>query len=200
MADPTEDEDDGPPEAETSDIGKALTSYERAYDGIASALSDIAGMLGLEPAALLAGARQLTYGTTRATNAIVEGRIARTAFFTTEGFPDILLMREGGKLEPIRQVAYPPPYVPRYLTFELRERMDAEGTAFVELDEASVRAAIASRIAKTSAIYFAYLKSFVDVTLPFFRTSIACSYSSLATSASAHISRSTPNDCHSAST
>jgi len=51
-------------------------------------------------------------------------------------------MREGGKLEPFRQVAYPPPYVPRHLTFEIRERMDSDGTAFVELDEDSVRAAI----------------------------------------------------------
>ena len=80
-----------------------------------------------------------TYGTTRATNAIVEGRTARTAFFTTEGFPDMLLLREGGKLDPFRQIPYPPPYVPRFLTFEIRERIDSEGDVFVELDEASVR-------------------------------------------------------------
>jgi N-methylhydantoinase A len=130
----------------TLHIGKALTTYERAFEGLASALSDIAGDLDLDLASLLASSRQLTYGTTRATNAIVEGKTARTAFFTTEGFPDILLMREGGKLEPFRQVQYPPPYVPRFLTFEIRERMDAEGTAFLELDEAVVRNAIAEAL------------------------------------------------------
>src|SRR5438132_1290447 len=50
--------------------------------------------------------------------------------------------REGGKLEPFRQLPYPPPYVPRYLTFELHERMDSEGDVFVELDEQGVLEAI----------------------------------------------------------
>ena len=126
----------------TLHIGKALTSYERAFEGIRSGLEEIAGALGLGVEALIGEARQFTYGTTRATNAIVEGKIARTAFFTTEGFPDVLLLREGGKLEPFRQVPYPPPYVPRFLTFEIAERMDAEGTAFRALDEDSVVRAI----------------------------------------------------------
>lgn len=130
----------------TLHIGKALTSYERAFEGIGSALGDIAAELGVERRELLEDARQLTYGTTRATNAIVEDKTARTAFFTTEGFPDILLMREGGKLEPFRQVAYPPPYVPRFLTFEIRERMDSEGAAFVALDERIVEVAIAEAL------------------------------------------------------
>jgi N-methylhydantoinase A len=131
----------------TLQIGKALTTYERAFEGIGNALTDIAAALGTDARTLLGEARQFTYGTTRSTNAIVEGKTARTAFFTTEGFPDILLVREGGKLEPFRQVTYPPPYVPRFLTFEVRERMDAEGTAFIALDEASVRRAIDEALA-----------------------------------------------------
>jgi N-methylhydantoinase A len=130
----------------TLHIGKALTNYERAFEGIGAALDDIAEQLGTDRGTLLAQARQFTYGTTRATNAIVEGKTARTAFFTTEGFPDVLLLREGGKLEPFRQVAYPPPYVPRFLTFEIRERMDSDGTAFVALDETSVRSAISDAL------------------------------------------------------
>ncbi len=128
-------------------IGKALTTYARASEGIGNALRDIAAELGLDLRSLLEQSRQFTYGTTRATNAIVEGTTARTAFFTTEGFPDILLVREGGKLEPFRQVAYPPPYVPRFLTFEIRERMDAEGEAFIALDEASVLRAVEQAVA-----------------------------------------------------
>lgn len=123
-------------------IAKAPTNRERAFASIAEGLAQLAPALGLTVEALLACTDVLTYGTTRSTNAIVEGRTARTAFFTTEGFPDILLLREGGKHDPFKQLDYPPPYIPRYLTFEIRERMDSEGEAFIPLDEASVAEAI----------------------------------------------------------
>ncbi|MBA3451248.1 MAG: hydantoinase/oxoprolinase family protein [Chloroflexia bacterium] len=123
-------------------IGKALTTPSRAFAGIDAALADVAATLGMAPRDLLAESESFTYGTTRATNAIVEGKTARTAFFTTQGFPDILLLREGGKLDPFRQIPYPPPYVPRYLTFEITERIDSEGDIFIPLDERSVNAAL----------------------------------------------------------
>ncbi len=124
-------------------IAKALTSSERAFASIHDGLSQLAPSLGLSVEELLERTDVLTYGTTRSTNAIVEGATARTAFFTTAGFPDILLLREGGKHDPFRQIAYPPAYIPRLLTFEIRERMDSEGEAFLPLDEASVTDAIA---------------------------------------------------------
>ena len=124
-------------------LAKAPTDLERAFQSIQEGLAEIAPRLGLPVAELLDRTDVFTYGTTRATNAIVEGRTARTAFFTTEGFPDILVLREGGKLDPFRQLQYPPPYVPRYLTFEIRERVDSEGDVFLELDEQSVLDAIA---------------------------------------------------------
>ena len=70
--------------------------------------------------------RLFVYTTTHATNAIIEGKTARTAFLCTEGFPDILVLREGGKAAST-QVPLPDPYVPRRLTFEVRERIDADG-------------------------------------------------------------------------
>jgi N-methylhydantoinase A len=124
-------------------LAKAPTDLARAFQSIENALAQLEPELGVTIAELLGRTDVFTYGTTRATNAIVEGRTARTAFFTTEGFPDILLLREGGKPEPFRQLPYPPPYVPRYLTFELRERIDSEGDVFVPLDEQSVLDAIA---------------------------------------------------------
>ncbi len=126
----------------TLHVAKALTDLERAFQSIEDGLAQVAPDLGLSVAELLARTDVFTYGTTRATNAIVEGRTARTAFFTTEGFPDLLLLREGGKLDPFKQIPYPPPYVPRFLTFEIRERIDSEGDVFVELDEAGAVAAI----------------------------------------------------------
>ena len=129
-------------EAGALHLAKAPTDLERAFQSIEDALAQLEPELGVTVAELLGRTDVFTYGTTRATNAIVEGRTARTAFFTTEGFPDILLLREGGKLEPFRQLPYPPPYVPRHLTFEIRERIDSEGDVFVPLDEQSVSEAI----------------------------------------------------------
>src|SRR3954447_21877868 len=123
-------------------IGKALTSAQRAFDGIFEGLAQLAPELGLSVDELLARTDVFTYGTTRSTNAIVEGKTARTAFFTTEGFPDVLLLREGGKLDPFKQIPYQPPYVPRFLTWEIGERIDSEGDVFRPLDEASVERAI----------------------------------------------------------
>ena len=123
-------------------IGKALTSRERAYEGIAAGLAHAASELGVGDERLLAETEILTYGTTRATNAIVEGRTAPTAFFSTAGFPDILLLREGGKPDPFRQIPFPEPYIPRRLTWEIDERIDSEGDVFRPLDEESVRVAI----------------------------------------------------------
>src|SRR3954452_9206673 len=124
------------------ELAKAPTTRSRAYEGLRDGIGQVAERLGLAVGELLAQTEVLTYGTTRATNAIVEGKTARTAFFTTEGFPDILLLREGGKPDPFRQMSYPPPYVPRFLTFEVRERIDSEGSVFVPLDEASVIVAL----------------------------------------------------------
>ena len=126
----------------TLHIGKALTEKGRAFAGIRGGLAQVGEELGLTPEDLLEHCETFTYGTTRASNAIVEGTTARTAFFTTEGFPDVLLLREGGKPDPWRQITYRPPYVPRHLTFEIRERIDSEGDVFVPLDEGSVLAAI----------------------------------------------------------
>src|SRR5438105_11070211 len=119
-------------------LAKAPTDLARAFQSIEEALTGLAPELGLTVGDLLARTDVFTYGTTRATNAIVEGKTARTAFFTTEGFPDVLLLREGGKPDPWRQITYGAPYVPRQLTYEIRERVDSEGDVFLPLDEASV--------------------------------------------------------------
>ena len=124
------------------EVGKAPTTRARAYEGLRDGIGQVAARLGLSVSELLAQTEVLTYGTTRATNAIVEGKTARTAFFTTQGFPDILLVREGGKPDPFKQLPYPKPYVPRWLTFEIGERMDADGEPFLPLDEATVVTAV----------------------------------------------------------
>ena len=121
-------------------VGKALTDKKRAFASIEQGLAVAGEELGISVASLLAETSLFIYGTTRATNGIVERKIGRTAFLTTEGFPDVLLLKEGGKSEPHNlQVEYPDPYIPRRLTFEIPERINSEGGIEAALNEAAVR-------------------------------------------------------------
>ncbi len=125
-------------------VGKALTTRERISRGILEGLAVASGPLGVDVRSLLQRTSVFIYGSTRATNAILEGKTARTALLVTQGFPDILVRREGGKTNPWDYSRdYPEPYVARQLTFEIPERMTAEGVVEVELDEARTLAVIA---------------------------------------------------------
>ena len=80
----------------------------------------------------------LIHGTTHAINAIITGNTAKTAFLTTWGHPDILVLREAGRIEPFNfHIPYPAPYVPRALTFEIPERIGSAGEVMLPLDEAA---------------------------------------------------------------
>jgi N-methylhydantoinase A len=125
-------------------IGKALTTPERISRGLLAALDVAAAELGLDARALLERTDLFIYASTRATNAILERKTATTALLVTRGFPDILVRREGGKTNPWDfSVPYPPPYVPKRLTFEVPERIGAEGDVVELLDEAAVRELLA---------------------------------------------------------
>ena len=65
---------------------------------------------------------------------------AKTAFLTTRGFRDILVLKEGGKYDPHDySYDYPPPYIPRRYTFEIDERVDAQGNVVRPLDRNQAR-------------------------------------------------------------
>ncbi|MGE3773272.1 MAG: hydantoinase/oxoprolinase N-terminal domain-containing protein, partial [Gammaproteobacteria bacterium] len=124
-------------------IGKALTTPDRIFNGLSAALANAADGLGLGLGEVLGRTGILIYGTTRATNAIVTGNIAKTAFLTTAGFPDVLVLREGGKFNPHDfSTPYPAPYLPRRHTFEIAERIDSRGRVLLPLDEAAARATL----------------------------------------------------------
>ena len=94
-------------------VGKALTTPERTFEGFSAALANAGDIAGIAAERLLAETEMLIYGTTRSTNSIVESKVAKTALLTTEGFPDTLLYRHGGKREPFNlAVEFPPPLYP----------------------------------------------------------------------------------------
>jgi N-methylhydantoinase A len=83
----------------------------------------------------------LTYGTTAVTNAVLEGRGARTALVTTRGFRDVLEIgrQQRDHLYRLDAPGRTPPAVPRALRFEVPERMDHRGRVLEPLDESAVR-------------------------------------------------------------
>lgn len=123
-------------------VGKAPTTYGGLVDGFFGAVQDAAKSLSLSRDELFARADRLVYGTTHTVNAYVQGKTAKTALLITKGFADTLLFREGGR--PQEQtfefnVPFPGPYIPRLQTFEIDERIDAEGGVVRALDESEVR-------------------------------------------------------------
>ena len=108
--------------------------------------------------------KYLVHGTTVATNAIIEGELAKTAFITTEGFRDLLEIQTG-----IRPVLYDlqfeklPPLVPRHLSFGVPERLDYRGEVLKPLDEEAVRR-IADRLRDegVESIAVCFLHSYIN--------------------------------------
>ena len=122
---------------------KAPTTPADPVAGVLETLAHAADDLGESREALLGRGEMLIHGTTHAINAIVTGNTARTAFLTTQGHPDVLVFREGGRIEPFNfTVPYPEPYVPRSLTYEVPERVAYDGSVTEPLDENGVLAIV----------------------------------------------------------
>ncbi len=122
---------------------KSPTTPGNIVDGTLNAIGRAAEALGLSSADVMRDCRKFAFGTTAATNAILEEKGATTGLLCTKGHRDILLIREGGKEDTYNvDVDYPAPYIPRSLTIEIGERIDAEGGVVLPLDEDEVRSAI----------------------------------------------------------
>src|SRR3954453_15910341 len=84
----------------------------------------------------------VVHATTVATNAIIEGKIARSGFVTTEGFRDLLeIARQVRPPLYDTQFEKPPPLVPRDRAVGVKERLGPAGEVLLELDDDSVREA-----------------------------------------------------------
>ena len=80
----------------------------------------------------------LAHGTTVATNALIEHKLARTALIATTGFADVIeIARQDRPSMYDERVHRPTPLVPRSLRFEVSGRLDATGAELepLELDD-----------------------------------------------------------------
>ncbi len=88
----------------------------------------------------LEAADDLVHGSTVATNAVLERKGAKVAFFATEGFRDLLALQRQSRRS-IYDIRYrkPEPVVPRRDTFDIPERTGPHGEVVTPLDEAAAR-------------------------------------------------------------
>jgi N-methylhydantoinase A len=153
------EDDDG-----TMSMYKAPTTSADPIRGVLDALEDAARDRGASREDMLGRGDTFIYGTTHAINAIITGNVARTALLTTKGHPDILVLREGGRIEPFNHtVPHPEPYVPRSMTWEVPGRLRADGTELMRFDDSAVLKIIAEmKTARVEAIAVCLLWSIVN--------------------------------------
>ncbi|MEL7566811.1 MAG: hydantoinase/oxoprolinase family protein [Dehalobacterium sp.] len=100
-------------------------------------LEELAAGFNLPLEDFLSQTDKFAHGTTAAINALLQGKGAKTALLTTEGFRDALEIRRSQLPNQWDlRFSLPPVLVPRYLRFGVRERIDYKGDVLVPLDEA----------------------------------------------------------------
>src|SRR4051794_10925113 len=109
-------------------------------EGVMNAVDAVLAQAGARPYDV----ERFVHGMTVATNALLEGRVAKTALFATEGFTDIEELRRQNRAELYRLcAAHPEPIVPPELRIAVPERTGPDGV-LRELDDALLRQRIAA--------------------------------------------------------
>jgi N-methylhydantoinase A len=114
---------------------KVLTTHDAPERGVLEGAQLVLKQAGIAPSDL----GLVVHGTTLATNALIERKGARTALVTTQGFRDSLEIAYEHRFEQYDiYMERPEPLVPRPLRFEVPERVAADGTVLLDLDEKAV--------------------------------------------------------------
>lgn len=119
----------------TLHTAKVPSTPERYGKGVVQGINGLATAQSLAVADL----DEMVHGCTIATNAILEGKGAKTALVTTAGFRDVLELRRI-RVPRLYDPLYvkPAPLSPRNLRFEVSERLDAQGNVVEPLNEDDV--------------------------------------------------------------
>ena len=107
----------------------------------------------------------LVHGSTVATNAILERKGAKVAFFVTSGFRDLLLLQRHDRKR-IYDLFYqkPQPVVARSDTFEINERITADGSVVTSFDMNSAQHVVEAALAggNYGAVAICFLNSYAN--------------------------------------
>ena len=122
---------------------KTASTPHDPSEGLMTGLTHAASAHGLSLEDFLAAADMIIHGSTVATNTLVERKGAKVGLLTTDGFRDLLEMREGLKEDRYNLRMTPvEPLVPRYMRAEVPERVRSDGSATVALDEDALNKAL----------------------------------------------------------
>ncbi|MFN8025676.1 MAG: hydantoinase/oxoprolinase family protein [Acidimicrobiia bacterium] len=123
-------------------LAKVLTTPADPRDGVAAGVTEVLALAGVDASAV----GRFVHGTTLATNVILQRRGGPVALVTTEGFADVLRLGREARVEDDRyDLFFAPaePPVPPQLTFEVRERIGANGDVLVALEPGALDALVA---------------------------------------------------------
>jgi N-methylhydantoinase A len=138
----------------------ASTPAEQSL-GVIAAITLVLARAGAQPQQV----ERFAHGMTVATNALLEGRYARTALLATDGFTDVLELARQNRVSLYELCrAAPAPLVPGELRFATPERMGPDGPLSA-LEDAPARALIeAVGRSAPDAVAISLLHSYADAT------------------------------------
>ena len=115
---------------------KTLTTKPKPEEGVVSGVLDVLEQSKIDAAEV----ESLIYGTTLATNLLIERAGSPVALLTTKGFRDSIEMRNENRFEQYDvNIELPTPLVPRAMRYGITERITATGDVLLPLAEKQVR-------------------------------------------------------------
>ena len=130
-------------------VDKALTTPDDLIDGFFAVVDLALARAGIGPGQV---DDVIVHATTTVTNAIIERKGPPTALLVTEGFRDVLYIRDEHRYDMYDpQIEFPDPLVPRAHTFGVAERVLADGRISKPVDGAAV-AALGGELARQGIV------------------------------------------------
>ena len=142
---------------------KTLTTHGDLLEGFFRGVDSVLDRAGLTPCDIDG---LVVHATTIVTNALIERKGARTAIILTEGFRDVLRLRDERRYDVYDpQIEFPQPLVSDELTFSLSERTLADGSVEREIAEPEV-VTLAKRLAaaNVASVGICFLNSYKNAT------------------------------------
>ncbi|UYV39353.1 hydantoinase/oxoprolinase family protein [Rhodobacteraceae bacterium D3-12] len=122
-------------------VDKTLTTHDNLLEGFFRGVELVTAQAGIKPTDV---DDVVVHATTVVTNALIERKGPPVALLLTEGFRDVLYIREEHRYDMYDpQIEFAEPLIPSERTFTLKERVYADGSVGQEVDPEAVRDVIA---------------------------------------------------------
>ncbi|MGF7160507.1 N-methylhydantoinase A [Rhodoligotrophos appendicifer] len=142
-------------------VDKTLTTHNDLLEGFFRGVDAVLLKAGIDAKGVDG---VVVHATTVVTNALIERKGQVTALIVTEGFRDVLTIRNEHRYEMYDpQIEFPEPLVPRDLTFGIAERVTADGRVLISPKAEDVKAlAHTLEAAGVKAVAICFLNSFAN--------------------------------------